>query len=39
MEEQKRERLLFMLAYGRTVDKIVETDAIWTCHSGEPIAR
>jgi hypothetical protein len=24
---------------GRTVDKIVETDAIRACHSGEPIAR
>jgi hypothetical protein len=21
------------------VDKILETDAIWACHSGEPIAR
>jgi hypothetical protein len=24
---------------GRTVAKISDTDAIWACHSGEPIAR
>jgi hypothetical protein len=24
---------------GRKVGKILETDAIWACHSGEPIAR
>ena len=24
---------------GRKVDKISETDAIWACHSGKPIAR
>ena len=24
---------------GRKVEKISETDAIWDCHSGEPIAR
>jgi hypothetical protein len=28
-----------MVAYERKVDKISETDAIWACHSGEPIAR
>jgi hypothetical protein len=24
---------------GHKVDKIVETDAIWACHSGEPNAH
>ena len=24
---------------GRKVGKILETDAIWACHSGEPTAR
>jgi len=42
-EEQKGrtkgERLLFRVAYGRKMDKILETDATWACHSGEPIAR
>ncbi len=28
-----------MVAYERKVEKISETDAIWACHTGEPIAR
>jgi hypothetical protein len=37
--QQKVDGLLFRLAYGRKVDKILEADAIWACHSDESTAH
>ncbi|HSL04541.1 MAG TPA: hypothetical protein VK901_13525 [Nitrospiraceae bacterium] len=36
--EQKEDRLLIKGAYRRKTGKILETDAIWFCHSGETTA-